>query len=93
MNPDEIKIDHCYLMRRIHGRRIVVRVTKLLNMTMGMAASEDVQAGGTESLRMKPIMVRFVWRHAAYPTGWSASQQQLPLDTFALAAEEDVACS
>jgi hypothetical protein len=38
-------------------------------------------------------MVRFVWRHAAYPTGWSASQQQLPLDTFALAAEEDVACS
>jgi hypothetical protein len=37
--------------------------------------------------------VRFVWRHAAYPTGWSASQQQLPLDTFALAAEEDVACS
>jgi hypothetical protein len=93
MNPDEIKIDHCYLMRRIHGRRIVVRVTKLLNMTMGMPASEDVQAGGTESLRMKRIMVRFVWRHAAYPTGWSVSQQQLPLDTFALAAEEDVACS
>jgi hypothetical protein len=64
MNPDEIKIDHCYLMRSIHGRRIVVRVTKLLNMTMGMAASEDVQPGRTESLTMKPIMVRFVWRHA-----------------------------
>jgi hypothetical protein len=93
MNPDEIKIDHCYLMRPIHGRRIVVRVTKLLNMTMGMAASEDIQPGGSESLTMKPIMVWFVWRHAAYPTGWSASQQQLPLDTFALAAEEDVACS
>ena len=93
MNPDEIKIDHCYLMRRIHRRRIVVRVTKLLNVTMGMVASEDVQAGGTESLTMKPIMVRFVWRHAAYPKGWSASQQQLPLDTFALAAEEDVPCS
>ena len=93
MNPDEIKIDHCYLMRPIHRRRIVVRVTKLLNVTMGMAASEDVQPGRTESPTMKPIMVRFVWRHAAYPTGWSASQQQLPLDTFALAAEEDVACS
>jgi hypothetical protein len=93
MNPDEIKIDHCYLMRPIHGRRVLVRVTKLLNMTTRMAASEDVQPGGTESLTMKPIMVRFVWRHAAYPTGWSASQQQLPLDTFALAAEEDVACS
>jgi hypothetical protein len=93
MNPDEIKIDHCYLMRPIHGRRIVVRVTKLLNMTMRMATSEDVQPGGTGSLTMKRIMVRFVWRHTAYPTGWSASQQQLPLDTFALAAEEDVACS
>jgi hypothetical protein len=93
MNPDEIKIDHCYLMRPIHGRRIVVRVTKLLDMTVRMAASEDVQPGGTESLTMKPIMVRFVWRRAAYPTGWSANQQQLPLDTFALAVEEDVTCS
>ena len=90
MNPDEIKIDHCYLMRRIHGRRIVVRVTKLLNMTMGMAASEDVQAGGTESLTMKPIMVRFVWRHAAYPTGWSTRRQQLLLDDFVLAAEKEI---
>jgi hypothetical protein len=93
MNPDEIKIDHCYLMRPIHRRRIVVRVTKLLNMTMRMAASEDVQPGGTESLTIKSVMVQFVWRHAAYPRGWSASRQQLPLDTFALAAEEDVACS
>jgi len=58
MNPDEIKIDHCYLMRPIHRRRIVVRVTKLLNMTMGMAASEDVQPGGTESLTMKSVMVQ-----------------------------------
>ena len=31
-------------------------------------------------------------RHA-YPTGWSSSQQQLLLANFALAAEEEVACS
>jgi hypothetical protein len=42
---------------------------------------------------MNPTVVRFVWRHASYPTGWSKGQPQLLLDEFALAAEEEVACS
>jgi hypothetical protein len=25
---------------------------------------------------MNPTVVRFLWRHASYPTGWSKSQQQ-----------------
>jgi hypothetical protein len=92
MHPDEIKVDHCYLMRPVNGRRIVVRVTKLFDMSTRAAASEDVQPG-TDSLAMRSTLVRFVWRHAAYPTGWSSSQQQLLLANFALAAEEEVACS
>jgi len=38
---------------------------------------------------MNPTVARFVWRHASYSTGWSKSQQQLLLDEFALAAEEE----
>jgi hypothetical protein len=55
-----------------------------------MAAYEEI---GTETLDLNPIVVRFVWRHAAYPTGWSARRQQLLLDDFALAAEKEVACT
>jgi hypothetical protein len=35
-----------------------------------MAAQEEI---GTETLELNPLVVRFVWRHAAYPTGWSTS--------------------
>ena len=92
MCSDEIRVDHCYSMAPINGRRTIARVTKLFNIT-AMAAYEDVKRGGTESLTINPTVVRFVWRHASYPTGWSKSQQQLLLDEFALAAEEDVASS
>ena len=87
MSPDEIKTDHCYSMTPIKGRRTIARVTKLFRIT-AMAAYEEI--GGTETLDLNPIVVRFVWRHAAYPTGWSNSRQQLLLDDFALAAEKEV---
>jgi len=86
MNPDEIKIGHCYSMTPIKGRRTIARVTKLFRIS-ALAAYE------TESLELNPVVVRFVWRHAAYPTGWSTRQQQLLLDAFALAAENEVACT
>ena len=91
MKPDEIKVNHCYSMAPVRGRRTIARVTKLFEMT-AMAAYEHIRRGGTETLAMNPTVVRFVWRHASYPTGWSKSQQQLLLDKFALAAEEEVAC-
>jgi hypothetical protein len=87
MNPDEIKVDNCYLMTPINGRRTIVRVTRLLKIT----AYEEIRRGGIETLAMNPIVVRFVWRHAAYPTGWSTKRQQLLLDEFALVAEKEVA--
>ena len=59
MSPDEIKTDHCYSMAPIKGRRTIARVTKLFRIT-AMAAY-----GGTETLELNPIVVRFVWRHAA----------------------------
>jgi hypothetical protein len=89
MNPDEIKVHHCYSMRPLKGRRIIVRVTKLFDMSTRMAAPEDLKRGET----MTTTVVGFVWRYAAYPTGWSRRQQQLRLADFALRAEEDVACS
>jgi hypothetical protein len=52
-----------------------------------MAAQEE---GWPETLELNPIVVRFVWRHAAYPTGWSSRRQQLLLDDFVLAAEKEV---
>jgi hypothetical protein len=87
MNPDEIKVDNCYSMMPINGRRTIVRVTRLLKIT----AYEEIRRGGIETLAMNPIVVRFVWRHAAYPTGWSTKRQQVLLDEFALVAEKEVA--
>ena len=89
MNPDQIKLEHCYLMTPINGRRTIARVTKLFKIT-AMAAYEE---GWPESLEMNPTVVRFVWRHAAYPTGWSTRRQQLLLDDFVAAAEKEVACT
>jgi hypothetical protein len=47
--------------------------------------------GGTESLALNPTVVRFVWRHASYPRGWSKKQQLLLIEEFASAAETEVA--
>ena len=55
-----------------------------------MAAQEEI---GTETLELNPLVVRFVWRHATYPTGWSTRRQQLLLDDFVVAAEKEVACT
>jgi hypothetical protein len=73
-------------MTPIDGRRTIARVTKLFRIT-ALAAYEE---GGTETLELNPVVVRFVWRHAAYPTGWSTRRQQLLLDDFVLAAEKEV---
>jgi hypothetical protein len=90
MTPDEIKTDHCYSMVPIKGRRTIARVTKLFRIT-ALAAYEQI--GETETLELNPIVVRFAWRHAACPTGWSNSRQQLLLDDFVLAAEKGVRCT
>jgi hypothetical protein len=87
MDRDEIKVEHCYSMAPIKRRRTIARVTNLFRIT-AMAAQQE---GGTETLELNPVVVRFVWRHAAYPTGWSPRRQQLLLDDFALAAEKEVA--
>jgi hypothetical protein len=87
MNPHEIKIDHCYLMVPIKGRRTIARVTKLFRVT-ALAAHEHTE---TETLELNPVVVRFVWRHAAYPTGWSTMRKQLLLETFVMATEKEVA--
>ena len=89
MNPQEIKIDHCYSMTLIKGSLTIARVTNLFGIT-AMAAYKEI---GTQTLELNPIVVRFVWRHAAYPTGWSTKRRQLLLDEFALAAEKEVACT
>jgi hypothetical protein len=92
MHPNEIKLDHCYSMAPIKGRHTIARVIKLFNIS-AMAAYEDIKRGATESLTMNPTVVRFVWRHAAYPSGWSRRPQQLLIDEFALAAEQQIACT
>jgi hypothetical protein len=53
-----------------------------------MAAYDEI--GRTETLELNPIVVQFVWRHAAYTTGWSTRRQQLLLDEFVLAVEKEV---
>ena len=87
MNTDEIKVGNSYSMMPINGRLTIVRVTNLFKIT-AMAADKKHEI---ETLELNPTVVRFVWRHAAYPTGWSRRQQQLLLDDFALAAEKQVA--
>ena len=52
-----------------------------------MAAQEE---GWPETLELNPVVVRFVWRHAAYANGWSSKRQQLLLDDFVVAAEKEV---
>jgi hypothetical protein len=67
MNRGAVKVDHYYSMTPVNGRCTIARVTKPFRIT-AMAAYEEI---GTETLELNPIVVRFVWRHAAYPTGWS----------------------
>jgi hypothetical protein len=55
-----------------------------------MGAQEEI---GTETLELNPIVVRFVWRHGGYSTGWSTRRQQLLLDDFVVTAEKEVACT
>ena len=87
MNRGAVKVDHCYSMTPVNGRRTIARVTNLFKIT-AMAANKEHEI---ETLELNPTMVRFVWRYAAYPTGWSRRQQELLLDDFALAAEKQVA--
>ena len=89
MSPDEIKVGHCYSMTAINGRRTIARVTRLFRITT-MAAYQEIKRGETETLDLNPVVVRFAWRHAAYPTGWSTRRQQLLLDDFVFAAEKEV---
>ena len=89
MNRGEIKVDHCYSMMPVNGRRTITRVTNLFKIT-AMAAQEEI---GTETLELNPLVVQFIWRHATYPTGWSTRRQQLLLDDFVVAAEKEVACT
>ena len=90
MNRDQIKVDHCYSMAPLGRRRTIARVTKLFRIS-AIAAYDEI--GGTETLELNPIVVRFVWRHAAYPIGWSNKRQQMLLDDFLLAAEREVAAT
>ncbi len=89
MNRSEIKVDHCYSMTPVNGRRTITRVTKLFKVS-AMAAYGEM---GTETLELNPTAVQFVWRHATYPTGWSTKRRQLLLDAFASAAENEVVCT
>jgi hypothetical protein len=73
----------------INGRHTIARVIKLLRIT-AMAAYEQA---GTETLELNPVVVRFVWRHAAYPRGWSTMRKQLLLDEFVMTAEKEITCS
>ena len=86
MTPHEIELDHCYSMRPINGRRTIARVTRIFRIT-AMAAYEEI---GTETLELNPILVQFVWRYAAYPSGWSNTRQQLLVNDFVMAAEREV---
>ena len=90
MNRDQIKVEHRYSMAPVRGRRTIARVTKLFRIS-AIAAYDEI--GGTETLELNPIVVRFVWRHAAYPIGWSNKRQQMLLDDFLLAAEREVAAT
>ena len=86
MNRGAVKVDHCYSMTSVNGRHTIARVTKLFRIT-AMAAYDEI---GSETLELNPIVVRFVWRHAAYPTGWSTRRQQLLLDDFVSAALKEI---
>jgi len=74
MNTDKIKVGHSYSMMPINGRRTIARVTNLFKIT-AMAANKEHEI---ETLELNPTVVRFVWRHAAYPTGWSRSKLPPP---------------
>ena len=89
MNRGAVKVDHYYSMTPVNGRSTIARVTKPFRIA-AMAAYEEI---GTETLELNPLVVRFVWRHATYPTGWSTRRQQLLLDDFVVAAEKEVACT
>src|SRR5262249_1412577 len=84
MNRGAVKVDHCYSMAPVNGRRTIARVTNLFKIT-AMAADKEHEI---ETLELNPTVVRFVWRHAAYPTVWGRGQQHFLLDVFPLAGKK-----
>ena len=82
MQPDEIKIGHCYFIGTHNRRRVVAQVTRFIDQSID---------GGDGSSRRNVAKARFLWRNAAYRSGWSRYEQQLPLSVFAQLATEDVA--
>jgi len=67
--------------------------TPTADQTIGAQLHHQPNEIGTETLELNPLVVRFVWRHATYPTGWPTRRQQLLLDDFVVAAEKEVACT
>jgi hypothetical protein len=82
MDPVKIKEGHCYSVR-LKNRNIIARVVQLFPMTLATSNAEHAAASNTAG-------VRFVWRHAAYPRGWSATAHQVPLTIFASTAQGEV---
>ena len=84
MQPDEIKTGHGYFIGVHNGRRVVAHVTKVIDQPIGGVIGDDESPSGVAT-------ARFLWRNAAYHSGWSRYQQQLPLRVFAQLATEEVA--
>jgi hypothetical protein len=55
-----------------------------------MGAQEE---GWPETLELNPIVVQFVWRHAAYRKGWSSKRQKMLLDDFVVTSEKEITCT
>jgi hypothetical protein len=87
MQPDEIKTGHRYFIGVHNGRRVVAHVTKVIDRPFGGVIADD----GTASSRPDVAAARFRWRNAAYHSGWSRYETQLPITVFAQLATEEVA--
>jgi hypothetical protein len=84
MQPNEIAIGHCYFIGTHNRRRVFARVTELIDPPVSVVAVDG------SSSRQDVATARFRWRNAAYPSGWSRYEKQLPMGVFAQLATEEI---
>jgi hypothetical protein len=70
MNRGEIKVDHCYSMTAVNGRRTITRVTNLFKIT-AMAAQEEI---GTETLELNPCAAGLASARSNSRSHWRRSR-------------------
>jgi hypothetical protein len=81
-----IAVGHCYILRDQSGRRILAKVTKMVEDEIKAPVGDD------PAVALTIEKVQFQWRNLSQTSQWSAAFEWLLPADFARQAVEEVAC-